>query len=898
MKPSVARALTLLLVTLTACAPVDGGSGDDVDRGPETDGLTGDAAAPTDAGPTDAMQASDGMASDGMRDGIPDSMADGLTDGTTSDAIARDMPPACDDPRRLCGGECVDTASDRRHCSACDAPCDAGETCRDGMCLADDCPDGTHDCDDTCVPDDDPATCGDRCVPCPAPQGGEGACVDGACVARCPAGALLCDGVCAPCEADPADSACDGAACACVPDCGQRVCGVDPACGTSCGACDDPDTACIGGQCLSRCQTPLDGLLTIDVPTVAVTVDLTLDGQPLDAGNTRPDDYGRVSLRDPESGEVVFNFPPIDEAGNFILPYTARVVAGTYDVVYARQAYVNDPRGQNNWPINDDRVLIRGLEIIEDGPLIIDVPTVAPLLDVTLDGAPTDARNTAPNDRGTVTLVDPETGEDVFNLTVMGQNGDLFLPWAPRVVAGEYVIRYRRDAYVNSPVGANNWPINDARVLGRVVLDDDAPRAFDVPTVAAPLDVSLDGRIADETNTAPDDRGTVTLVDPETGEDVFNLTVMGDNGDLFLPWAPRVVAGEYITRYRRDAYVNSPVGENNWPVNDARNLGRVALDDDRPQTIDVPTAAPLLDVTLDGAPTDEGNTSPDDRGTVQLVDPETGEEVFNLTVMGQNGDLFLPWAPRIVAGEYVVRYRRDAYVNVPDGANNWPINDARILRRVVLDDDMPRAFDVPTVAPLLDVTLDGEPADDGNTSVGDRGGVWLVDPETGEDVFGLSVLGDGGQFFLPWAPRVVAGEYGLEYRRAAYVNDRDAPGRWPVNDERALGRVTLDDAQPRVFDVPTAVMRVGVSLDGAGLDAGNTNAAEYGQVIVRDRESGEDVFTFTTLADGAFLLPFSARVVAGRYDAHYARNAYRNVNSDENHWPVNDDRPLQCIEVP
>lgn len=42
--------------------------------------------------------------------------------------------------------------------------------------------------------------------------------------------------------------------CACEPQCGDRVCGVDPACGTSCGTCEGDDVCTVDGQCVTdRC---------------------------------------------------------------------------------------------------------------------------------------------------------------------------------------------------------------------------------------------------------------------------------------------------------------------------------------------------------------------------------------------------------------------------------------------------------------------------------------------------------------------------------------------------------------------------------------------------------------------------------------------------------------------
>jgi hypothetical protein len=81
---------------------------------------------------------------------------------------------------QACGGQCVDIASDPRHCGGCDAPCQ--EVCFEGQCLAD-CPGGVADCDPdgaACVQDFDfnPLHCGDCNESCDAEQ----VCIEGECL--------------------------------------------------------------------------------------------------------------------------------------------------------------------------------------------------------------------------------------------------------------------------------------------------------------------------------------------------------------------------------------------------------------------------------------------------------------------------------------------------------------------------------------------------------------------------------------------------------------------------------------------------------------------------------------------------------------------------------------------
>lgn len=146
---------------------------------------------------------------------------------SASSAGAYRCTAACDGrtPDR-CGDVCTDVTSDPLHCGGCDRACPTGgpntrATCTDGVCgIA--CAVGYHECDGVCVSDDDPASCGSSCTPCPTPTLGHATCTAGVCGVACPAGAMECGGDCV----DISNSA------------------------AHCGGCDRPcDGVCVGGVC-------------------------------------------------------------------------------------------------------------------------------------------------------------------------------------------------------------------------------------------------------------------------------------------------------------------------------------------------------------------------------------------------------------------------------------------------------------------------------------------------------------------------------------------------------------------------------------------------------------------------------------------------------------------------
>ncbi len=82
------------------------------------------------------------------------------------------------------------------------------------------CARGAHACGAACVSDADPATCGDRCAPCPGADHGSAACVAGQCAVACDPGYQACGDACVACptlgvaRTSCRDSACVVEACA------------------------------------------------------------------------------------------------------------------------------------------------------------------------------------------------------------------------------------------------------------------------------------------------------------------------------------------------------------------------------------------------------------------------------------------------------------------------------------------------------------------------------------------------------------------------------------------------------------------------------------------------------------------------------------------------------------
>lgn len=142
-------------------------------------------------------------------------------------------PLVCDED----SGECVECLVDQQ--------CAGGAIC-DQVANVCACPQGTHECDKACVPDDAVGTCGDRCQPCPGDPNGEAVCNVGVCELECDEGLAFdpASNSCVECATsndciDPTLPVCDegfcSASCTDDDDCAGRE--ATPICNTETGAC-------------------------------------------------------------------------------------------------------------------------------------------------------------------------------------------------------------------------------------------------------------------------------------------------------------------------------------------------------------------------------------------------------------------------------------------------------------------------------------------------------------------------------------------------------------------------------------------------------------------------------------------------------------------------------------
>ncbi|MCH9687734.1 MAG: hypothetical protein K0V04_40265 [Deltaproteobacteria bacterium] len=420
--------------------------------------------------------------------------------------------------------------------------------------------------------------------------------------------------------------------------------------------------------------------LSVDVPGVEVSGELTFDGQ------TPPNsiyEHGVVVLRDPATGDEVELGDTMDGE------YVAMVVPGVYDVHYRVRA------SEGHAPSNND-ARFATVEITEpEDTLDIDIPNAMVAASILVDG------DTPPDsiyENGYIILHDLQT-DDEF---IVGQTRDA--SFAVPVIEGQYEVIYRR------VVGGSQVPVNTRAVLDQV----DVPwgglaLSIDVTTAVITGAITINGA---PPPTDPGDDGVLLLRNPESGDEA----VLGNTHDG--AYSQRVVLGAYDVYYRQET------SSGGVPANTNARLQPIVVRGGASFDVDIPM------VTVDATVTVDGQLPPDsayDDGLVYLRDTQTGDSVLlgNTRLV----DLQRP----VIPGTYDLVYVVEA------AGPTVPVNADARLSTVDVGQGTALEVDIPVHALTGPITVGGNapPA-----SIYDRG-VLLLHDATTEDLIYLGPLGSG-----------------------------------------------------------------------------------------------------------------------------------------------------------
>lgn len=512
-----------------------------------------------------------------------------------------------------------------------------------------------------------------------------------------------------------------------------------------------PGTSGLG--CLP-CPTA-DEVLEVDVRTVTVAGDITINGQVPPADE---DDAGEIWLVNPFDGDEVFLGSTADGR------YEGQVVPGPYYIEYR-----SDGAFHETAPVNTHYRIGFGKIVGPDaqfGP--IDLRPAYVTVDFQLDGGAPPADS---NDDGLLTLVltdfwaTPESHAPI-GLTSIDR------PAVP-VLPGQYAVAYSVDS-AGPFMPRNSWVVFHAELEVEPYEADEAPvvRNFQTDMSTAVVDTStfgLDGIAfpADE-----EDDGVLTLVRDGDTIDTSDTIDLGKTSDP--PDSVPVSLGIYLATYRTDSDgPNTPLNTD-LPVAEfeAGSMGIQYLN----------TASLELVVLLDGEPLPDDLT---DIGEIWLVNQDRPSDTFLLGSVADGFD------DRVGVGNYDVVYRSTS------SEGELPSNDGTVVDELQLAGDMVHEVSIDTVYVDGEFTINGEapPGDEASTATIilenlDRGGQVILG-QTHQQVYGK---------------HIIPGLYAVYYSAAgpdAAINDLA-----PVVQVEILGDVTWD------FDLPIRSLERIVTLDG------------------------------------------------------------------------------------
>jgi len=445
------------------------------------------------------------------------------------------------------------------------------------------------------------------------------------------------------------------------------------------------------------------GPFDIDVPTVVVFFDLTLDGGVF---GTIFSDRAEFSLRHVETGDT-FRVGSTDS-----LPFGARIVPGVYDLLYHYDTGAFFPK-------NSNAVIAASLDLSSPQTVTVDVASARHFPEVDLNGGAWPASLTA---YGFLSLESLDGTDRVeFGTTTQDPLPGLYM------IQGSYVLVYE---WAN---GGIDVPLNT-----RAIVDDsvtvartDPPNLVSVSytNIEASVlswDATIDGSPFPTAQTA---FGQIVAVDADGHSTLLGPTIS-------LPLAPALVEGTYDLYYQwQNGGVDVPRNTN------ARiDSGRV-VSGPTSASVDVPLVVVEIDPRFDGA---TFSTSLTAYGSLELEGSDPGDRFpIGLTTQA-------PLTVSVIPGGYDVIYTAE------NGETLVPANrGARVAVDLPLTSNGTTLVDIETTAVTPDLTLDGQPFPTGTDDVAE---IFLRSERLGE----VRLIRSSWPFYPTWP--IVNGVYEIEYK--------------------------------------------------------------------------------------------------------------------------------------
>lgn len=472
----------------------------------------------------------------------------------------------------------------------------------------------------------------------------------------------------------------------------------------------------------------------------------------------------------------------------------------------------------------------RGVSLVSDGVLDLDVRAVRVRGSLTVNGAPLSS-GTA--DRGTLTFTERRTGVATARVAMSG-NATYDLVVAP----GTYDIRYVPPVGLTCGQTDNPMPCVGATVRAGVALTADGVLDLNLDTVSVRGTVTLNGA------TMPDatvERGALQLLREGGGEARVGLGTRGS-----ATWTARVVRGTYSVAWSPApsacaANVGTPC--NSGPLRTA-----VALTADGVLDLDVRAVRVRGNVTVNGAAL---SSSAAQGSNVTFTRPDGAATVS----LGTSGDA--RYDARLLPGTYdvvwsgVMDCRRDATA---------PCGGATVRTGVALMNDGALDLDLRAVRVRGNVTVNGAPPAASSASR-----TLAFTPQGGAAA--RFTIGGGSPF--DYAVLLLPGAYTVALDGEVATCGAVGAGRFPCNTATLRTGLALMNDGALDLDVRAVRVRGAATVNGAPVTPWTgTFTFRLGEGSTAPAQpASSDARYDVMLAPGAYSIDWNGRAVCSRDDA-------------------------------
>ncbi|MEE2829130.1 MAG: hypothetical protein VX498_08075 [Myxococcota bacterium] len=781
-----------------------------------------------------------------------------------------------------------------------------------------------------------------------------------------------------------------------IADCGQQECGLDPICGEDCGSCEDGSTCRAEGSCcLPRtceeigaecgllddgcggqlecgacsfgmecspgeaearsCTCPSagdGGSVTIDIPSVRVLLQPSLNGAPPSEENTGAESSAAFYLQ-PLNGPHGVGWDRVrldlydSEAEKVRSELPLRVIPGDYALYYEHRG-----TGRSGpWPLNPRSLIHEQIGITEEQVIEVPIDTITLPVSIRIDGVDISELELAPGQGVEVGLNRPGTGLTSLARLSEADPDNGFLLEEVTILPGGYNVSYLNNMGASETPLAfgfrSDFPLGSSNDITTLSLSSDSQGIeINIESADVSLDLTLNSEAVSLTDFALADDPRLYLTPrmpggspsngPSARQDhgqpsggggggggngapsqnlgMIELPPLWDpsSASLGLPLNLTVLDGAYDIFYGHTEPGEDVLDgqERRWPLNRGILADNRTLYDGAEVILDLPSVEVDVTASLDGVPLSPESCA-DGSGEITLLwaepIPNAAWTAWPLPELCDEaaGAARTPYGLHLVAGTYSTSYRSD---DRPDGWL-WPehLQPVTLSSSVDLSESQLLDIQIPVIVLSLGFTRNGELSPLSVTEPIPAG--W---PEVE-----LAGLGLGPTTGMGWnlpatvripvvqEPRhlrVLPYNYLVSYKALTEGLGTD----WPNASYKVDPAVLIETDGFLTYDLVFRRIGIAMAIDGLASSETTSSAEDHGRLALV-RNEPRATFEWVASWNSEFEFPWTEQAVnlpPGEYFLLYyppsfelpSQSSYENLPVD-GRWPLSTGFRAGCILV-